>query len=318
MRLTHRRRDDGDARAHDVRCASAESAAGHERRWLRLTCPSSTSPTTRRRWAASRLDCELSAPRERRLHQLRRVDRRRRRRDPAASRPRGQRDGAGNLARAAARSGASAAARLHRLRVRRQRRRWTPTGLPRPYVESDPTGPRSVYGDDQARGRAPGARRLRASTRSCARPGCTAWRGATSSRRCCAWRASARRCRSSTIRSARPPGRATSRPALLGLLERGVARPRAPRRARARSPGTGSRGRSSARPRWLRGGGRSRASRWPARLRARRGRRWPPSAPRCCRCRPGRTVSRDISRPRRLGASRARVYGRIVHRLTLG
>jgi dTDP-4-dehydrorhamnose reductase len=65
-------------------------------------------------------------------------------------------DGAGNLARAAARLGVQLVyvstdyvfdgeACVDRF------------GAPRPYVESDPTGPRSVYGQMQARRRAAGA-----------------------------------------------------------------------------------------------------------------------------------------------------------------
>ena len=130
-------------------------------------------------------------------------------------------EGAGNLARAAPRSGAPLAAHLDRLRLRRHaaaRRRWTAAALPGVRSHRPPLGVRR----DQARGRAPGAGGFAEITRSCARPGCTGWTGATSSTRCCVWRASARPCRSSTTRSARPRGPGISRPPLLGLLERQV------------------------------------------------------------------------------------------------
>ncbi len=68
------------------------------------------------------------------------------------------------------------------------------SGAPRPYVESDPTGPGSVYGQTSSL----------ASNRCCRLRGAMRWRAArgfsgsaarTSRRRCCGWRLSATRCR---------------------------------------------------------------------------------------------------------------------------
>ena len=119
-------------------------------------------------------------------------------------------DGAGNLARAAAEIGIP----LLHISTDYVFDGTAPLdgdGRPRPYVESDPTGPRSVYGSKQARRRAPGARRLAPAlvVRS-------AWLygvdGAQLRRHDAASGRRARGvCRSSTTRSARPPGPATSR-----------------------------------------------------------------------------------------------------------
>ena len=68
-------------------------------------------------------------------------------------------DGAGNLARAAARAGVPLV-HVSTDYVFDGVAPLDSDGRPRPYVESDPTGPRSVYGSTQARGRAAGARGL--------------------------------------------------------------------------------------------------------------------------------------------------------------
>ena len=86
-----------------------------------------------------------------------------------------------------------------------------PRGAPRAYVESDPTGPRSVYGADQARRRAAGARRLPAPRRRAHRMAVRRRRAELRRHDAEARRASATRCRSSPTRSAVPRGPATSR-----------------------------------------------------------------------------------------------------------
>ena len=140
-------------------------------------------------------------------HQLRRLDRRRRRRGrPRGGATRSTPTGAGNVARAAARGRRAAAARLHRLRLRRSpratARTWSPT---RP-------APRSVYGASKLAGEQRGARGGARRTRSCAPRGCSARAARTSSTRCCAWRPRARGAGAwSTTRSAARPGRATWR-----------------------------------------------------------------------------------------------------------
>ena len=228
---------------HDV--LRAGERAGHEL-VRRRPARSSTSPTADRRSLLER--CARAGPDA--VRQLRGVDRRRRRRGQARGGARGQRRRRGQPR---ARGRAASSVPLLHVSTDYVFDGVAPLdeeGRPRPYVESDPTGPRSVYGATQARQAS--AQVLAASPRHTVVR--TAWlygvgRAGTSSRRCCALaRASASRCRSSPTRSARRRGRAISRrrcSACSSASVRGLVH--LDRRGR-RCPGTASPARSSARP----------------------------------------------------------------------
>ncbi len=217
----HRRRRDARPRRR-----AAPASAPATRCLARGRARSSTSPT---RAAVGAL---RAAEEPRGDRQLRRLDRRRRRRDaPARRRSRSTRDGAGNLARAAAQAGAPLV-HVSTDYVFDGEAPRDAQGRPRPYVESDPTGPRTVYGRTKLDRRARGARRLPAphggAHRVAVRRGRAQLRGHDAAPR----RRSARRCRSSTTRSAARRGRATSRPRCSACWS-AAWRARAPRRRRA-------------------------------------------------------------------------------------
>ena len=159
-----------------------------------------------------------------------------------------------------------------------------------PYVESDPTGPSSVYGQSKLAGERAGARASSA-RHAVVR---TAWlygvrRAQLRRTRCCGWRASARRCRSSDDQIGSPTWTGHLAPALLGLLERGVS-------GLVHLTGAGAVSwngfaaeifRQAERPCRVEA---LTASRWRnARRRARRGRCLRASVRTCCRCRIGAT-----------------------------
>jgi len=166
-------------------------------------------------------------------------------------------------------------------------------GAPRAYVESDRTGPRSVYGQSKLEGELQvlAAAHTHAVVRS-------SWlfgvHGTTSSPQCCASRANAMRCRWSPTRRLSHLDR-PSRPALLGLIEREISASSISPAPRT-SPGTASPARSSAgRARLPRGAGEHRRDvapgarpAWSALESEREDVR---------RCPTGATALRDISRP---------------------
>lgn len=119
-------------------------------------------------------------------------------------------EGAGNLARAAASIG-SPLLHISTDYVFDGAAPLDADGRPRPYLESDPTGPRSVYGETKLAGERQVLDASR-STRLCGQPGCMGSTVPTSLPRCSAWLVNETPCRWSTTRSARPLGPVTWRP----------------------------------------------------------------------------------------------------------
>ena len=218
-------------------------------------------------------------------------------------------DGAGNLARAAAQAGVPLV-HVSTDYVFDGEACVDGSGAPRAYVESDPTGPRSVYGQSKLAGE---QQVLAASPRHAVVR--SAWLFGTGGRNFAADDAEARG------RARRGAG--GDRPGRLPDVDRppraGAARADRARGRRSRAP----RGRRSrllerlrrgdlppGRGRLPRGGGHHRGDAAPG-ARARRGRRSSQSATMCCRCRRGRTGSRATWRRGPGSSARARELARV-------
>lgn len=180
-------------------------------------------------------------------------------------------DGAGNLARAAARIG-TPLLHISTDYVFDGKAPLDDGGRPRPYLESDPTGPRSVYGETKLAGE---RQVLEASPRHTVVR--TAWLYGVKGRNFVETmlRLASERDAVQVVddQVGSPTWSGHLAPALVGLLSAAwlgsFIRP-----ARARCPGTALPRRSSGRLRSIAGSMRSAASRWPAPPRAQPGRRW--------------------------------------------
>jgi hypothetical protein len=152
---------------------------------------------------------------------------------------------------------------------------------PRPYVESDSTGPRSVYGRDQAGRRAPGAGRLSPPRGRAHRLAVRRRMDATSSPPCCARERGRDAVQVVTDQVGSPTVAGHLAPALLGLR----ARDSRPHPSRRRGPGLlerASPARSSARPSSTAAcEPADHEAVWRARAASRRGRCWRASDPMC-------------------------------------
>ena len=161
------------------------------------------------------------ARRPRRGRELRRLDRRRRRRVPARAGARRQRGRRREHRRRRGLGRRPAAARLHRLRLRRA----APARLRAPPARLRGVGPDRRRGRSTARASSPASGWCSPparATASCAPRGCSGSAGATSPTRCSGSPASATRVQVVTDQVGCPTWTGHLAPGLLGLIERGV------------------------------------------------------------------------------------------------